>query len=150
MRKKNPRSFRAGKRKRVFAEPFKLLDMAWIFTTGVTEHIWSGFAVNITEIFFIQKCTAAIILTESLFRPVDIIVQSIAKSPFEFFVLFQTFFVNYNLPAGTACVGTGSCNTGKFFVKIRACDLHRIVLSLKFKNASAFCKNNHTFLSSYL
>ncbi len=64
------------------------------------------------------------ILVENLLLPVNVIVKPSPERSLYMAIFFQAFFVNDNLPAGTAGVGTGICNTGKLFIIIRSCNLH--------------------------
>ena len=50
---KNPGGLWTGQGEGIFAESLKLFDVSWVFSAGVTEHLRSGFAVNVAEIVFI-------------------------------------------------------------------------------------------------
>ena len=55
-------------------------------------------------------------------------MKAIPESTLHTLIFFQAFVVNDDLPAGTAGVGTGTCNTGKLFIIIRSCNLHKNLL----------------------
>ena len=99
--------------------------MPWVFTAGITEHIFACFAVDITEIIFVLKCTAFLILTERMFLPVDVIEKTIAKSSFAVAVFFETVLIDHDLPSGTAGIRTAAGDAGKFIIKSRFCNLHK-------------------------
>ena len=50
---KNPGGLWTGQGEGIFAESLKFLNVSWVFSAGVTEHLRSGFAVNVAEIVFI-------------------------------------------------------------------------------------------------
>ena len=52
-------------------------------------------------------------------------MKAIPESTLHTLINLQAFVVNDDLPAGTAGVGTGTCNTGKLFIIIRSCNLHK-------------------------
>ena len=57
--------------------------MPRIQPAGLAEHLRSvAFYVQITQIFFIEKGTALLILAKRAFLPVNFIVQATAKPPF--------------------------------------------------------------------
>ena len=128
LREQNPCCFRTGERQGDFSQTFKFFNMPWVIPAGIAEHFRPCFCVNVTQIFFIQECTAAVILTENLFFPVDIIVEAITERSFKMLIFFQRFLIYDNLPARTAGIRTGSCNAGKFFIVIWKCKLHGITL----------------------
>ena len=128
MRKKNPRRLRAGERKRILTQSLKFFNVTRVFAAGITEHILARLTVQITEVFFIQKCTAMLILAKSLLLPVNIIVKPVSERASESSIFLQTFVINHNLPPCTARVRTGTCNAGKFFIKNRSGNLHIYLL----------------------
>ena len=90
----------------------------------MTEHILTGFAVNVAEIVFVEKFTAPVILAEGAVFPVDAVVETGAEITLYPAVFSETFFIDHNLPACAAGIRAVSCNTGKFFIIIRFCNLH--------------------------
>lgn len=65
-----------------------------------------------------------VILAKSLFLPVNIIIEPVAESTLKVAVFLKTPVIDHDLPSRTAGVRTGSCDTGKFFIKSRKCNLH--------------------------
>ena len=64
------------------------------------------------------------ILVENLLLPVNVIVKPSPERPLYTAIFLQAFFINDNLPACTAGIGTDICNAGEFFIIIRSCNLH--------------------------
>ena len=91
----------------------------------------------------LKKC----ILTERMFFPVDVIVKSVSKRTFESTVFLEAFFIDHDLPSGTAGIGTGTCDTGKFFIKSRVCYLHVLfsltLCAIMFSKSITFCSVNY-------
>ena len=87
------------------------------------------------------------ILTERMFFPVDVIVKSVSKRTFESTVFLEAFFIDHDLPSGTAGIGTGTCDTGKFFIKSRFCYLHVLfsltLWAIMFSKSITFCSVNY-------
>lgn len=87
------------------------------------------------------------ILTERMFFPVDVIVKSVSKRTFESTVFLEAFFIDHDLPSGTAGIGTGTCDTGKFFIKSRFCYLHVLfsltLCAIMFSKSITFCSVNY-------
>ena len=77
----DPGCLRTGKRKGVFPQPLKFLDMSGILAAGIAKHGLAGLNINIAEPFFIEKSAASVILPEYLFFPVFVIVKTISERP---------------------------------------------------------------------
>ena len=124
LRQQNSCCFRAGKGQRNLTQALKFFNVSWIISAGVAKHFRTCFCVNITQIFFVQKCTPSVVLAEDMFLPVDIVVQSIVKRTFEMLIFLQGFIINNNLPSCTAGIRTGPGNARKFFIIVGKCKFH--------------------------
>ena len=79
--------------------------MSRIISAGSAEHFRSCFCVDITQVLFVEKSTASVILAENMLFPVNIIVQAIAERTFKVLVLLQCLIVNHDLPSAQQVSG---------------------------------------------
>ena len=118
--------------------------MPRIQPAGLAEHPGSvAFYVQITQIFFIEKGTALLILAKRAFLPVNFIVQAAAKPPFCLSVFFQRSGIDHNLPPCAASIRTVPADTCKLLIVVRNDILHVVLLFYVtiFQSRNTYCFN---------
>ena len=84
----------------------------------------SAFQIKVAEIVLIQESAPAVILAETAFLPVDLILKAASQRSFGLPVFSQRSWINLDLPSGAAGVRAFCGDTSEFFIIMGYCILH--------------------------